>query len=230
MEEVNVMFKEPVHRIIDRIKNEPYFQWPNKMRGDLSRRNLNLYCTYHRDKGHTTEQCQVLKDHLRQLVNAGYLKEFAVDSGNQGTRQCTQQKGNPLPPTLGVIEVIHAAPRGTTTARRKGILAVVLAEDCSGKQPAKKKLKFTQEPIAFNDDDLKGTIQPHDDALVVTARINDFIVKRVLVDQGSGADVIYPDLFKGLGLKNKDLLKYDTPLVGFDGQMVILEGQISHYQ
>ena len=83
------MFKEPVHRIIDRIKNEPYFQWPNKMRGDLSRRNLNLYCTYHRDKRHTTEQCQVLKDHLGQLVNAGYLKEFVVDSGNQGTRQCT---------------------------------------------------------------------------------------------------------------------------------------------
>ena len=230
MGEVNVMFKESMHKIIDRIKNEPYFRWPNKMRDDLSRRNQNLYCTYHRDKGHTTEQCRVLKDHLGQLVNAGYLKEFVVDSGNQGTRQCTQQKVNPLPPTLGVIEVIHAAPRGTTTARRKGVLAVVLAEDCSGKQPAEKKLKFTQEPIAFNDDDLEGTIQPHDDALVVTARINDFIVKRVLVDQGSGADVIYPNLFQGLGLKNKDLSKYDTPLVGFNGRMVILEGHISHYQ
>ena len=63
--------------------------------------------------------------------------------------------------------------------------------------------------------------------LVVTARINGFIVKRVLVDQGSGAEVMYPDLFKGLSLKNEDLSKYDTPLVGFDGQMVVLEGQIS---
>ena len=79
-------------------------------------------------------------------------------------------------------------------------------------------MKFTREPIAFNNDDLEGTIQPHDD----TARINDFIVKRVLVDQGSGADVIYPDLFKGLGLKNEDLSKYDTPLVEFNGRMVIL--------
>ena len=57
MEEVNVAFKEPVHKIVDRIKNEPYFRWPNKMRGDPSRRNHSLYCTYHRDKGHTTEQC-----------------------------------------------------------------------------------------------------------------------------------------------------------------------------
>ena len=38
---------------------------------------------------------------------------------------------------------------------------------------------------------------------------------------------MYPDLFKGLGLKNEDLSKYDIPLIGFDGRMVILEGQIS---
>ena len=37
--EVNMTFKEPVHRIVERIKNEPYFWWPNKMGGDPSRRN-----------------------------------------------------------------------------------------------------------------------------------------------------------------------------------------------
>ena len=104
---------------------------------------------------------------------------------------------------------------------------MVPTENCTDKQPYEKKLKFTRVPIAFNDDDLEGTIQPHDDALVVTARINGFIVKRVLINQGSGAEVMYPDLFKGLGLKNEDVSKYDTPLEGFDGQMVISEGQIS---
>ena len=72
--EVNVMFKEPVHKIMDRIKNEPYFLWPNKMGGDSSRRNQNLYCIYHRDKGHITEQCRVLKDHL-ELVGKGGIFE-----------------------------------------------------------------------------------------------------------------------------------------------------------
>ena len=67
-------------------------------------------------------------------------------------------------------------------------------------------------------------IQPHDDALVVTAWINGFIIKRVLIDQESGAEVMCPNLFKGLSLKNEDLSKYDTPLVGFDGQMVIPKG------
>ena len=48
-----------------------------------------------------------------------------------------------------------------------------------------------------------------------------------MIDQGSGADVMYLDLFKGLGLKNEDLSKYDEPLVGFDGRVVIPQGQIS---
>ena len=62
------------------------------------------------------------------------------------------------------------------------MLAVVPVEDCLGKQLSEKKMKFTREPIAFNDDDLKGTIQPYDDVLVMTTRINGFIVKRVMVD------------------------------------------------
>ena len=80
IEGVNVAFKEPVYKILERIKNESFFRWPNKMGGDPSRWNQNLYCTYHRDKGHTTEQCRVLKDYLGQLVKAGYLKVFVVDS------------------------------------------------------------------------------------------------------------------------------------------------------
>ncbi|XP_050248859.1 uncharacterized protein LOC126696117 [Quercus robur] len=206
--EVNVTFKAPIHRIVDRIKNEPYFKFPNKMGGDPSRRNQNLYCTYHRDKGHIIEQRQ----------------EFVADTGNKDAEQGTQQRGNPLPPPLGVIEVIHAAPRGTAMAGRRGVLIVVPVENSSGKQPPEKKLKLVREPITFNDDDLEGTIQPHDDALVVIAWIKGFIVKRVMVDQGSGADLMYSDLFRGLRLKKEDLLKYDTPLVGFDGQVVILEG------
>ena len=88
-------------------------------------------------------------------------------------------------------------------------------------------MKFAQELISFDDDDLEGTIQPHDDALMVTARINGFLVKRVMVDQGSGADVMYLDLFRGLGLKNEDLMKHTSPLVRFNDKVVIPERQIS---
>ena len=88
-------------------------------------------------------------------------------------------------------------------------------------------MRIGREPIAFDDEDLEGMIQLHSDALVVIAQINGFLVKRVMVDQGSGANVMYPDLFKGFELKSQDLIKYDMPLVSFDGRVVIPEGQIS---
>ena len=51
-------------------------------------------------------------------------------------------------------------------------------------------------------------------------------MKRALVNQGSGAEIMYLDLYKGLNLKPEDLTTYDSPLVNFDGKVVILRGQI----
>ena len=69
-------------------------------------------------------------------------------------------------------------------------------------------------------------MQPHDDALVVTLRIGGYNVKRVLVDQDSSAEIMYPNIFKGLKLRSKDLTYYNSPLIGFDGKIVLPKGQI----
>ena len=51
-------------------------------------------------------------------------------------------------------------------------------------------------------------------------------MKRVLVDQGSDIEIMYPDLYKRLNLKPEDLMAYDSPLVSFKGKTVIPRGQI----
>ena len=71
-----------------------------------------------------------------------------------------------------------------------------------------------------------GTVQPHDDALVITLRIGGYDVKRVMVDQGSAAEIMYPDLFKGLNLRAEDLTPYNSPLVSFEGKTIIPRGQV----
>ena len=90
----------------------------------------------------------------------------------------------------------------------------------------KKAKKEASPMLGFSNKDKTGTIQPHDDALVVTLRIEGYNVKRVLVDQGSAVEVIYPDLYKGLNLKPEDLMPYDSPLVSFEGKTVTPRGQI----
>ena len=87
------------------------------MGGDPSRRDQNLYCTYHRDKRHTIKQCRVLKDHLEQLM---YLKMFVVDPRSQKAGQGAWPRENSLSSFLGVIKVIHTAPRGSQVSKRRG--------------------------------------------------------------------------------------------------------------
>ena len=47
-----------------------------------------------------------------------------------------------------------------------------------------------------------------------------------MIDQGSEAEIMYPDLYKGLNLKPKSLTAYSSPLVSFEGKMVVPKGQI----
>ena len=100
-----------------------------------------------------------------------------------------------------------------------------LSADEDGSEPKRARI-LTQPTLGFSNEDKIGTIQPNDDALVVTLRIEGYDVRRVLVDQGSAVEIMYPDLYKGLNLKPEDLMAYESPLVSFDGKTVIPKGQI----
>ena len=78
--------------------------------------------------------------------------------------------------------------------------------------------------MGFSDEDKIRTIQPHDDAMTITFRIWRYDVKRVMVDQGSAAEIMYPDLYKGLNLRAEDLTPYNSPLVSFEGKIIIPKG------
>ncbi|XP_030924753.1 uncharacterized protein LOC115951741 [Quercus lobata] len=90
-----------------------------------------------------------------------------------------------------------------------------------------KRIKMgTPLVLGFSDEDKIRTIQPHDDTLVVTLRIGGYDVKKVMIDQGSRAEIMYSDLYNGLNLKLENLSADSSPLVSFEGKMVIPKGQI----
>ena len=94
-------------------------------------------------------------------------------------------------------------------------------------QPEPKRAKMNFHPtLSFSKEDKIGTTQPHDDALLITLRIRDYDVKRVMVDGGNAAEVMYPDLYKGLNLKPEDLMPYSFPLMSFNEKLVIPKGMI----
>ena len=101
-------------------------------------------------------------------------------------------------------------------------VARLSSEDGSHKP---KKARLDQPLVmGFLDEDKIGTIQPYDNALVIILRIWGYDVKRVMVDQGSAAEIMYPDLFKGLNLRTEDFTPYNSPLISFKGKVIIPKG------
>ena len=119
--------------MLEKIKNEPFFKWPNKMAGELTRRNQNLYCHYHQDHGHTTNDCRNLWDHLEQLVREGKLKQLLHHSSGRVGQAGSEMRGDAfsrLP--FGTINIIFAAS-GRTGSYPSRVLSVSRspAEECS---------------------------------------------------------------------------------------------------
>ena len=190
------------------------------------RRNQNLYCHYHQDHGHTTEDCRNLWDHLDQLVQKGKLKQILHHSSGREGQTGSAFRGNvSLRPPLGMINVIFATPGRTGSCPSRVMSVSCCPNEGSSSMPKRAKMR-TPLVLGFSDEDKLGTIQPHEDALVVTLKIGGCDMKRVMIDQGSTAEVMYLDLFKGLNLKLENLTAYNSPLVSFEGKMVIPNGQI----
>ena len=119
-----------------------------------------------------------------------------------------------------MINVIFAAPGRTGSCPFKVMFVAWVPVEDANSRPKRARVDI-QLVLGFSNEDKIRTIQPHDDALVVTLRIGGYDVKKVTVDQGSGVEIIYPDLYKGLNLKPEDLIAYNSHFVSFDGKVVI---------
>ena len=144
----------------------------------------------------------------------------------QGSQARTvHQREKSLRPSLGTINVIFEAS-GRIGTYSSEIMSVSSSHTKDPFLEPKRGKMQAWPALSFFDKDKVGTYQPHDDALVVTLQIGGYDVRRVLKDQGSDAEIMYPDLYKGLKLKPENLVSYDSPPVGFDGKIVVPRGMI----
>ena len=88
------------------------------------------------------------------------------------------------------------------------------------------KLPRLDTSITFSDSDLEGCQHPHDDPLVIRAFVANKTVHRVLVDNGSSADIIFALAFDKMGIGREKLEPVITHLRGFSGEKVLPLGSI----
>ena len=88
------------------------------------------------------------------------------------------------------------------------------------------KLPRLDMSITFSDSDLEGCQHPHDDPLVIRAVVANKTVHRVLVDNGSSADIIFASAFDKMGIGREKLEPVSTHLRGFSGEKVLPLGSM----
>ncbi|KAJ4818482.1 Pol-polyprotein [Rhynchospora pubera] len=219
---------EPQDRVYDRIKhNKEMRRAPPITRTEVFDRNS--YCEYHGSSGHRTKDCLKLKDEIERLVRQTNILEHFLAKDDKGKRKMqhlhesgtnaddrrTEHPSNPRPQTTASDRQQRISPppvmfiegKATDNPRRQQPFHVLQIEHRSE----------STQVISFGPHDYDGVQLPHDDAIVLMLRINGIRVKRILVDTGSSADVMYFDALKRMGLGKYPLQPMTTSLVGFTG-------------
>ena len=90
------------------------------------------------------------------------------------------------------------------------------------------KIAWRESPIiGFLEEDARRLHQPHDNAFVVSIRVGDYNVHRVLVHNSSSADILYYPAFQQMGVDRAQLILKNAPLVGFGGTRVFPLGAVT---
>ena len=114
---------------------------------------------------------------------------------------------------------------GESSSARKAHLRNIRSAKMGEIQSVSKLLRL-DTTITFSDSDLEGCQHPHDNPLLVRAIVANTTVHRVLIDNGSSADIIFASTFDKMGIERENLEPVNAHLRGFSRENVLPLGSI----
>ncbi|GAA0169066.1 hypothetical protein LIER_43836 [Lithospermum erythrorhizon] len=173
-----------VGKVYAQVEDKKIYSRPQKIKAPPNRRDHKKYCEYHKNHGHDTDECRILNSEIERLVRRGQLKEFvkADQCGSPGRpRELSprqRQGGNTdaSPRITGRVDTFSGGITGggdTSNVWRRYAHRSVYALSLMA--------TIYKEPISFSDNELVGLELPHDDPLMTSPIIANFVVARMLV-------------------------------------------------
>ncbi|KAK3023142.1 hypothetical protein RJ639_043981 [Escallonia herrerae] len=98
-------------------------KWPKPMKGPAEMKDTQLYCHFHKDHGHTTEECKVLLREIENLVAKGHLKQFVKtnhrqQNGGRGNQRRADAAPSKDPPVINTISGGLSVGRLSSSSRK----------------------------------------------------------------------------------------------------------------
>nr|GEV18661.1 reverse transcriptase domain-containing protein [Tanacetum cinerariifolium] len=135
----------------------------------LSKENLNKYCDYRNGKGHSTNDCFALKRRLEVALDSGKLNHLVKD---------VRQKGK-------------GGQKGNDPLKGKIINMVNYAADSQKRKSRKIDEVWMNVPIVFPPVRIRDLSE---EAIMVEAKIEGYLVRRIHVDEGASLEIMAPRL------------------------------------
>ncbi|KAF3599308.1 hypothetical protein F2Q69_00036201 [Brassica cretica] len=90
-------------------------KWPQKMKAPDSFRNPGLWCDFHRDHSHKTEDCVALRIEVNELLQKGHLREFLSEKAkNHLNKEVSVKSAGAIPASPPLQDqVIHVISGGS---------------------------------------------------------------------------------------------------------------------
>ncbi|XP_034708932.1 uncharacterized protein LOC117931984 [Vitis riparia] len=99
-------------KLLPMIQDLSDFRWPGPIRTDPAKRDHSKKCAYHKEHGHTMEQCKSLHYLVERLIKAGHLKQYLRSKARVKDTSWSRDSGTfraPIAPKA-VINYIHEGP------------------------------------------------------------------------------------------------------------------------
>lgn len=215
------------------VRDDPSLKWPEKLKIPPEKGFHKKYCRFHRDHSHNTEDCVDLKDQIEVIIQQGRLRRFIATHTWTFPRVVEESlsRKNPEFELLREIKFITrgSARGGESTSARKAHTQTMRS---SSKQVyitnrPRKCPRIFQEDITFTEEDSREVQHPHDNALVVMLIIANHRTRRILINNGSSADILYVSTFEHMGISKNKLRPATSPLMGFTGDKLYPVGVIT---
>lgn len=139
---------------------------------------------------------------MERLLRVGHLKQYVRTGAKSRESSHDQVPRAPSTPARVIINYIHGGPLdeeyNSKRKRQRLLRAVTAREHISSIRPrlANGSAHPIDGTILFPPIDPAQVLQPHRDALILTLEIEDFDVRKILVDPSSSANLLQVSLVK----------------------------------
>ena len=139
------------------------------------------YCRFHKDHRHYTEDYRDLKEQIDEHIRKGKLQKHVKKGESSRFKDDNRNQHKTSTPITGGL---------STRGSFKSLMKAYQRQVNSVHRMPSFKQRQTDRGMCFSEEDARGVKQPHDDPLVIMLTIEGFNTRRILVDNGSSADII----------------------------------------